>query len=101
MSALASRLGQSVPRPPCMTMRRVLTVTVATGVCLLGSTLPAQAASPGPWKSTAYRGTTASEPVAGPVAPAAPSAPAATVVDPAAAMAAQIANIVNNERAAV
>jgi uncharacterized protein YkwD len=86
-----------------MTMRRVLTVTVAAGICLLGSALPAQAASPGPWKSTAYRGTASAPtaPVAGPVAPAAPSAPAATVVDPAVAMAAQIANIVNNERAAV
>jgi uncharacterized protein YkwD len=91
-----------------MTVRRVLTVTVIAGACLLGSALPAQAAAPGPWKSTANRGTNASAPtsmaaapVAGPVAPAAPAAPAATVVDPAAAMAAQIANIVNNERAAV
>ena len=88
-----------------MTVRRILTVTIATGVCLLGSSLPAQAAAPGPWKSTAYRGTAASAPavpVAGPVAPtAAPAAPAATVVDAGVAMATQIAALVNSERAAV
>src|SRR5690349_503741 len=96
-----------------MTVRRVLTVTAAAGACLLGSALPAQAAAPGPWKSTAYRGTAAgapaastATPVAGPVAPAAsstpaaPAAPAATAVDAGVAMATQIAVLVNNERAA-
>ena len=90
-----------------MTVRRILTVTAVTGACLLGSTLPADAAN-GPWKST-YRGTTAAAPVAttpvaGPVAPPAVTTPTAapvTVADPAAAMASRIASLVNTERAAV
>jgi uncharacterized protein YkwD len=90
-----------------MTVRRTLTVTMATGACLLGATLPAHAAT-GPWKTTAHRATvtsgptaTAARPIVGPVAPlAAPAAPAATAVDAGVAMATQIAALVNNERAA-
>src|SRR3954453_11734571 len=93
-----------------MTLRRALTVTAATGMCLLGTSLPAHAAN-GPWKSTAYRGSTASTgstapaaPLAGPVAPPAVTTPPATpvtVVDPAAAMASRVVTLVNTERAAV
>ena len=86
---------------------RALTVTVATGICLLGATLPAQAAT-GPWKSSHHAtvagsaGAASGATAVGPVAPAAPAAaPAVTVVDPAVAMADRIATLVNSERAAV
>ena len=93
-----------------MTLRRILTVTVAAGVCLLGASLPAEATN-GPWKSTAYRGTAAgtalpaapaAAPAAAPPAVTTPTvAPPVTVVDPAVAMATRIATLVNTERVAV
>ena len=87
-----------------MTLRRALTVTVATGVCLIGSILPAHA-STGPWKTfnrmAPASGTATAVPVAAPLAPTAPTTPAAvTVVDPAVTMASRIVELVNTERAA-
>ena len=77
-----------------MTPWRALTVTAATGLCLLGAAAPAQAGV-GPWKSPALTARPAAA-----TAPSTATPPAVTVVDPAVTFAGRIAVLVNAERAA-